>query len=47
LLQLTLLALAVLEPLLAYPDVEINLEAVQRRVMPLDWQAQGAVFAGW
>jgi hypothetical protein len=26
--------------------VAINLESVLRRVMPLDWQAQGAVFAG-
>ncbi len=45
-LRLTLLAPAVVEPLLANPDVVINLEAVLRRVMPLDWQAQGAVFVG-
>ena len=45
LLRLTLLAPAVVEPLLANPDVAINLESVLRRVMPLDWQAQGAVFA--
>jgi hypothetical protein len=25
--------------------VAVNLESVLRRVMPLDWQAQGAVFA--
>ena len=35
-----------MEPLLANPDVAINLESVLRRVMPLDWQAQGAVFVG-
>ena len=46
LLRLTLLAPAVVEPLLANPDVAVNLESVLRRVMPLDWQAQGAVFAG-
>ena len=45
LLRLTLLAPAVVEPLLANPDVAINLESVLRRVMPLDWQEQGAVFA--
>ncbi len=45
--SLTLLAPAVVEPLLAKPDVAINLESVQRPVMPLDWQAQGAVFTGW
>ena len=32
--------------LLANPDVVVNLESVLRRVMPLDWQRQGAVFAG-
>ena len=37
---------AVVEPLLANPDVAINLESVLRRVMPLDWREQGAVFAG-
>ncbi len=37
---------AVVEPLLANPDVAINLERVLRRVMPLDWREQGAVFAG-
>ena len=41
-----LLAPTVVEKLLANPDVAINLESVLRRVMPLDWQAQGAVFAG-
>ena len=46
LLRLTLLAPAVVDNLLANPDVAINLESVLRRVMPLDWQAQGAVFAG-
>ena len=44
-LRLTLLALAVVDNLLANPDVAITLESVLRRVMPLDWQAQGAVFA--
>ena len=44
-LRLTLLAPAVVEPLLANPDVAVNLESVLRRVMPLDWQAQAAVFA--
>ena len=46
LLRLTLLAPAVVESLLANPDVAINLESVLRRVMPLDWREQGAVFAG-
>ena len=46
LLRLTLLAPAVVANLLANPDVAVNLESVLRRVMPLDWQAQGAVFAG-
>ena len=46
LLRLTLLAPAVVEPLLANTDVAVNLESVLRRVMPLDWQAQGAVFTG-
>ena len=45
LLRLTLLAPAVVANLLANPDVAANLESVLRRVMPLDWQAQGAVFA--
>ena len=45
LLRLTLLAPAVVANLLANPDVASNLESVLRRVMPLDWQAQGAVFA--
>ena len=54
-LRLTLLAPAVVEPLLANPDVAINLVInlanVLRRVMPLDWREQGvreqgAVFAG-
>ena len=40
-----LLAPTVVEKLLANPDVAINLESVLRRVMPLDWQEQGAVFA--
>ena len=43
--RLTLLAPAVVDNLLANPDVAVNLESVLRRVMPLDWQAQGAVFA--
>ena len=46
LLRLTLLAPAVVANLLANPDVAINLEAVLRRVMPLDWQAQRVAFAG-
>ena len=46
LLRLTLLAPAVVANLLANPDVAVNLESVLRRVMPLDWQVQGAVFAG-
>jgi hypothetical protein len=46
LLRLTLLAPAIVEPLLANPDAAVNLESVLRRVMPLNWQAQGAVFAG-
>ena len=46
LLRLTLLAPAVVEQLLTETDMSINLEAVLRRVMPLDWRAQGAVFAG-
>jgi len=45
-LRLTLLAPAVVDNLLANPDVAVNLESVLRRVMPLDWRAQGAVFAG-
>ena len=45
LLRSTLLAPAVVDNLLANPDVAVNLEGVLRRVMPLDWQAQGAVFA--
>ncbi len=45
LLRLMLLAPAVMEPLLANPDAAVNLESVLRRVMPLDWQEQGAVFA--
>jgi len=45
LLRLTLLAPSVVANLIANPDVAINLESVLRRVMPLDWQAQGAVFA--
>ncbi len=40
-----LLAPAVVDNLLANPDVAVNLEAVLRRVMPLDWREQGAVFA--
>ena len=43
--RLKLLAPAVVEPLLANPDLAVNLEAVLRRVMPLDWREQGAVFA--
>ena len=45
LLRLMLLAPTVVEKLLANHEVAINLESVLRRVMPLDWQAQGAVFA--
>ena len=39
-----LLAPAVVANLIANPDVAINLESGLRRVMPLDWQAQGSVF---
>ena len=46
LLRLMLLAPTVVEKLLANPDVAVNLESVLCRVMPLDWQVQGAVFAG-
>ena len=46
LLRLTLLGPVVVANLLASPDVAINLESVLRRVMPLDWQEQGTVFAG-
>ena len=45
LLRLTLLGPVVVDNLLANPDVAVNLEAVLRRVMPLDWRGQGAVFA--
>ena len=45
-LRLTLLAPAVVEPLLANPDVAVNLEALLRGAIPRDWQEQGAVFAG-
>ena len=45
-LRLTLLAPAVVDNLLANPDVAVNLESVLRRVMPLDWKGQGTVFAG-
>ena len=41
-----LLAPAVVANLLANPDVAVNLESVLRRVMPLDWQEQGAVLRG-
>ena len=41
-----LLAPAVGDNLLANLDVAINLERVLRRVTPLHWLAQGAVFAG-
>ena len=51
LLRLRLLAPAVVDNLLANPDVAVNLDSVLRRVMPLDWREQGvreqgAVFAG-
>ena len=45
-LRLTLLGPVFVDNLLANPDVVINLESVLRRVMPLDWQEQGTVFAG-
>ena len=38
LLRLTLLAPAVVDNLLANPDVAVNLESVLRRVMPMDWR---------
>ena len=40
-----LLAPAVVDNLLAETDMAVNLESVLRRVMPLDWQEQVAVFA--
>ena len=43
-LRLTLLGPVVVGNLLANSEVAINLESVLRRVMPLEWQAQGAVF---
>ena len=45
LLRLTLLAPAVVEPLLANPDVAVNLEAVLRRAIPRDWQAQSVLWS--
>ena len=45
LLRLTLLAPAVVEPLLANPDVAVNLESVLRRVMPLDWREQSVLWS--
>jgi len=45
LLRLTLLGPVVVEPLLANPDVAINLESVLRRVMPLDWQEQSVLWS--
>jgi hypothetical protein len=45
LLRLTLLAPAVVEGLLANPDVAINLEGVLRRVMPLDWREQSVLWS--
>ena len=45
LLRLTLLAPAVVEQLLANPDVAINLESVLRRVMPLDWREQSVLWS--
>ena len=44
-LRLTLLAPAVVEGLLANPDVAINLEGVLRRVMPLDWREQSVLWS--
>ncbi len=40
------MAPVVVDPLLANPDVAANLESVLRRVTPLDWRAQGAMFVG-
>ena len=45
LLRLTLLAPAIVEPLLANPDVAVNLESVLRRVMPLDWREQSVLWS--
>ncbi len=45
LLRLTLLAPAVVEGLLANPDVAVNLESVLRRVMPLDWREQSVLWS--
>ena len=43
-LRLTLLAPAVVAQLLVETDMSINLEAVLRRVMPLNWQAQSVLW---
>ena len=40
------MAPAVVDNLLANPDVAVNLESVLRRFMPLDWRAQVAELAG-
>ncbi len=45
LLRLTLLAPAVVEPLLANPDVAVNLEAVLRRAIPRDWREQSVLWS--
>ena len=45
LLRLTLLAPAVVEKLLAETDMSINLEAVLRRAIPLDWREQSVLWS--
>ena len=45
LLRLTLLAPAVVDNLLANPDVSINLEAVLRRAIPRDWREQSVLWS--
>ena len=44
-LRLTLLAPAVVEKLLANPDVAVNLEAVLRRAIPRDWREQSVLWS--
>ena len=44
-LRLTLLAPAVVEKLLAETDMSINLEAVLRRAIPLDWREQSVLWS--
>ena len=45
LLRLTLLAPAVVAQLLVETDMSINLEAVLRRAIPLDWREQSVLWS--